>query len=142
MRSTVLVAAALATLLLSVPATAGQEAAQYADAVAVFFAMDQDAPEVRQNAVVRFFRPVRVADKILMGKYIIEHDTDRMGRGEPCTHVYDFYTKELVVTFHCTHLNRPRTSTATVYIDSRTDVAILTDFQFAGETASHGVPAR
>jgi hypothetical protein len=74
---------------------------------------------------------------------IVEHDTDRMARGEPCTHVYDFYNKKLVAAFHCTHLTRPRTAQATVVINERPQLpGVMTEFQFAGETDSHGVPVR
>jgi hypothetical protein len=66
-----------------------------------------------------------------------------MARGEPCTHVYDFYSKKLVASFHCTHLTRPRTGQATVSIKPRPELpGGLTEFQFAGETDAHGVPAR
>jgi hypothetical protein len=145
MRSKVVVLAAFASLLVTVPAMAADQGpnAQYSDAVAVFFDMDAGTPEVRQNALVRFWNPVRVAGKILMGKYIIEHDTDRMARGEPCTHIYDFYSKKLVASFHCTHLTRPRASGATVSIKPSAEVpAVMTEFQFTGESDAHGVPSR
>jgi hypothetical protein len=145
MRFTRLVLAACASLLVSVPALAADQTPDLkysdTDAVAVLFQMDQ--PEVRQQAVVRFWNPVRVAGKILMGKYIVEHDTDRMARGEPCTHIYDFYSKKLAAAFHCTHLTRPASGTATVSVKPRPQLpAVMTEFQFAGETDAHGVPAR
>src|SRR6187397_3011617 len=46
------------------------------------------APPVRQATEVWFQRPVRVGRNILQGRYVIEHDNDRMARGEPCTHIY------------------------------------------------------
>lgn len=145
MRFTLLVLAAFASLLVPVPVLAADQSPELkyteTDAIAVLFEMDQ--PEVRQQALVRLWTPVRVADKILMGKYIVEHDTDRMARGEPCTHVYDFYSKKLVAAFHCTHLTRPRNAAATVSITSRPQLpGVMTEFQFAGETDAHGVPAR
>jgi hypothetical protein len=144
MRSTLLVIA-FAILLVPVPALAADQISDLkysdTDAVAVFFAMD--APEVRQRAVVRFWNPVRVAGKILMGKFIVEHDTDRMARGEPCTHIYDFYSKTLAAAFHCTHLTRTPSPTATVSIAPRAQsVGVMTEFQFAGESDAHGVPGR
>ena len=41
----------------------------------------------RQRAVVWFHRPVWVGRNVLMGKYIIEHDTDRQARGELYAHL-------------------------------------------------------
>jgi hypothetical protein len=145
MRFKVLVLAAFASLLVTVPATAADQGPglRYTDtdAIAVLFTMDQ--PEVRQQALVRLWKPVRVAGKLLMGKYIVEHDTDRMARGEPCTHIYDFYNKKLVTAFHCTHLTRPTSGQATVIITERAQLpGVMREFQFAGETDSHGVPAR
>jgi len=40
---------------------------------------------------------------------VIEHDNDRMARGEPCTHIYAYNDRTTpVATFHCTHLERDR----------------------------------
>lgn len=92
-----------------------------------------------------FFRdPVRVGDRVLMGAYRIEHDTARMARGEPCTYIYARDDLRLpVVTFHCEHLTAPSAPTATVTLAPATvpGPRALTAFQFAGETAAHGVPA-
>jgi hypothetical protein len=96
-----------------------------------------------QATVVTFRDPVRVGDRVLMGRYVIEHDNDRMARGEPCTYIYEAGDRRLpVVMFHCTHLTRPVSSTDTVVL-RRTGtypVQELREFQFAGESASHGVP--
>lgn len=145
MRFKVLVLVAFASLLVSVPSMAADQVSRLnyteRDAVSVFFEMDQ--PPVNQQALVLFYKPVRVAGKLMMGKYIIEHDTDRMARGEPCTHIYDFYSRKLVASFHCTHLTRPRTSEGTVSVRPRHELpGVLTEFQFAGDTDAHGVPAR
>ena len=143
MRYSFIVLAAGAGLLIGVSNAAAAQAPTvgYSDAVAVFFDMDAP-PAVRQNALVRFDKPVRIGTRVLMGKYIIEHDTERMARGEPCTHVYDFYSRKLVTAFHCTHLTRPRAGdTATVSVKPAQDLpAVMTEFQFAGETDAHGVP--
>src|SRR5688572_6779702 len=40
------------------------------------------APPVRQMAEVWFHQPVLVGRSILQGRYVIEHDNDRMARGE------------------------------------------------------------
>jgi len=101
------------------------------------------APPVRQTTEVWFHRPVRVGGHILQGRYVIEHDNDRMARGEPCTHIYAYDNQRLpVVAFHCTHLERGRAGENIAVLVSVGDGTIqkLTEFQFAGETAAHGVP--
>ena len=73
---------------------------------------------------------------------MIEHDEERMARGEPCTHVYAFDNRDTpMATFHCTHLERERASHNTiVVIPTPNGWNKLTEFQFAGESASHGYP--
>jgi hypothetical protein len=103
-----------------------------------------EAP-VRQLVKVWFTRPTQIGHNILQGQYIIEHDTDRMARGEPCTHIYAANNRRVpVVTFHCTHLEKSSNVAPTVTIVSTGDpggVVRLTEFQFSGETAAHGVPS-
>ena len=92
-----------------------------------------------------FRDPVRVADTVLMGNYVIEHDDARMARGEPCTYIYEADNLTApVVTFHCEHLEGAPGDTATLTLGHTMNPAIKTlkAFQFAGETASHGVPVR
>ncbi len=100
---------------------------------------------VRQTSVVTFTRPVRIGDRILLGKYIIEHDNNRMARGLPCTHIYAASDPRLpVVRFHCTHLERPRSDRDTVSLVSLADptgLSVMTEFQFAGDASAHGVPS-
>lgn len=93
---------------------------------------------------VNFRDPVLVGGKVLMGWYYIEHDDDRMARGEPCTYIYDLNAlREPVVTFHCTHLERGPAPMATIVLTPTVNPAIkaLAEFQFSNDTASHGVPA-
>src|SRR5436190_8530626 len=55
------------------------------NAIDVLLAMDPQinpAPVVRQSTEVWFQRPVMVGRNILQGHYVIEHDNDRMARGE------------------------------------------------------------
>jgi len=100
----------------------------------------------REYALVKFTDPVRIGDRVLMGEYIIEHDTDRMARGGPCTHIYSAKNRrEVVVAFHCIHLLRPKSGdTATVTL--RRDYSgsgvryVLTEFQYQNSRAAHGVP--
>jgi len=96
----------------------------------------------RQETMVWFKRPVLVGRSILQGQYIIQHDNDRMARGEPCTHIYAFNDRtKPVVAFHCTHLERAVAKTPVAVLETKGDWQVLTEFQFSGETASHGVPA-
>ena len=102
------------------------------------------APPVRQLTEVWFHRPVMVGRHILQGRYVIEHDNDRMARGKPCTHIYAYNNQKVpVVQFHCTHLERDRAHANTVVLATAGDGSMkrLLEFQFAGEIASHGVPA-
>ena len=111
-----------------------------------FLSMDPQlnpAPPVRQLAEVWFQRPVLVGRSILQGRYVIEHDNDRMARGEPCTHIYAYNDRTTpVATFHCTHLERDRADNNIVVLVTTSDANMqrLTEFQFAGETAAHGYP--
>lgn len=103
------------------------------------------APPVRQAAEVRFSHPTLIGRTIVQGRYVIEHDNDRMARGEPCTHVYAYEDqKNPVATFHCTHLERPRANQNIVVLTTAPDgmTKVLSEFQFAGESASHGYPVR
>jgi hypothetical protein len=120
------------------------------NAIDVLLALDSGQVEVpliqitpaRQSAVVFFERPVWVGRTVLMGKYVIEHDTDRQARGEPCTHIYAFDDQKTpVAAFHCTHLEGKAADTAVVTVYSTPDgQRKLVSFQFAGETAAHGYP--
>jgi hypothetical protein len=111
-----------------------------------FLSMDPQlnpAPLVRQLAEVWFERPVLVGRSILQGRYVIEHDNDRMARGEPCTHIYAYNDRKTpVAAFHCTHLERDRADQNIVVLTATGDGSMkkLTEFQFAGETAAHGYP--
>ena len=108
----------------------------------------QETPAVPETPAVQAFfvtfrDPVRVGDRILLGRYIIEHDNHRMARGEPCTYIYEASDPRLpVVAFHCTHLTRPVPSADTVVLHRGSTYPLqeLQAFQFAGESASHGVP--
>jgi hypothetical protein len=106
--------------------------------------IERQSEPVRQVAVVTFQKPVWVGEFVLLGKYIIEHDNQRMANGLPCTHIYAANKPQVpVVKFHCTHLERARAEHDIVVLSSTGDTMVpskLTAFQFAGETAGHGVP--
>lgn len=110
------------------------------------WAADQPEPApVREYANVMFYRAVKVGDRVLMGRYVIEHDNDRMARGRPCTHIYAAGDLRLpVVAFHCRHLQRTVTQRPTVTLrrlyDGTGPAFELMEFQFAGSADGHGVP--
>lgn len=135
------------------PCCTEQVAAAEPSAIALLLSMDPQfaasqvttaATPAVQRTEVWFHRPVRVGNSVLQGRYVIEHDNDRMARGEPCTFIYAYNDQtKPVVTFHCTHLERGRADANTVVVYSLGDGTwqALSEFQFAGETASHGVPS-
>ena len=116
-----------------------------ADAVPIKRTVNRPEAPGRQTMTVWFHRPVKIGDRILMGQYVIEHDTVRMARNQPCTYIYAASDQRLpVVAFHCTHLKRPRGEQSVVVLRTLGEangMMALADFQFAGEDGAHGVPA-
>ena len=100
------------------------------------------AEPVRQATVVWFNQPVRIGNNILQGRYVIEHDNDRMAAGGPCTYIYRFEDQKVpVVAFHCLHLDRPSSDKGTVVLHKGGDGFLhLDEFQFPGDPAAHGMP--
>jgi hypothetical protein len=112
------------------------------------FEWPAEAPErrTREYAKVLFLDPVKIGNRVLIGPYVIEHDTERMAQGRPCTHIYAADDVRLpVVAFHCHHLDRKANPKATVTLrrlpDGSTRMFQLLEFQFAGSTEGHGVPS-
>lgn len=100
------------------------------------------AVPARQATVVWFHQPVRVGNNILQGRYVIEHDNDRMAAGGPCTYIYAYDDQKVpVVAFHCVHLDRPGVDKTTVVLQPGPDgFKRLVEFQFPGDTGGHGTP--
>jgi hypothetical protein len=101
-------------------------------------------PPTRQVVEAWFAQPTLIGRTIVQGRYVIEHDNDRMARGEPCTHIYAYNDRQTpVATFHCTHLERERADDNLLVLitDPATGMKRLVEFQFLGETAAHGHPA-
>ena len=114
--------------------------------VAPSAAAQPDRAPARQVMAVWFMQPVKIGDRILLGKYLVEHDNDRMARGEPCTHIYAENDRQLpAVAFHCTHLKRAASKQPSVTLrplGEPNGMRELLDFQFANEDGAHGVPGR
>ena len=97
---------------------------------------------INERATVEFAEPVKLLGVFLMGKYTIEHDEDRMAKGEDCTYVYDIKGK-LVVSFHCTPVQRPKADRFTLVAKrelSPTSPPEIKEIQFSGSTEAHRVP--
>ena len=104
-----------------------------------------DQAEGRRTARITFEHPTWVADTLLVGTYVIDHDDHRMARGEPCTILYRPGTRdEVVVSFHCLPRERgiARSFVSRTRADPTADIDTLTEYQFAGEAEAHGVPSR
>ena len=105
-----------------------------------------DARPAREYATVFFRDPVKVGNKILIGKYVIEHDNERMAQGRPCTHIYAADDRRLpVVAFHCVHLDRAAGPRATVTLQRLPDafprMFKMVEFKFEESAEGHGVPS-
>jgi len=98
----------------------------------------------KEQAVMKFDRPVELLGVTLKGEYLFVHDDTTMARGETCTFVYKGLAelpKNLVVSFHCLPAARGKVAHFTV----RTVLTApgqyeLREFQFAGSTEAHLVP--
>lgn len=100
------------------------------------------AAPARQATVVWFNQPVRIGNNLLQGRYVIEHDNDRMAAGGPCTYIYKWDDQTVpVVAFHCVHLDRPDVDKTTVVLTNGPDgFKRLVEFQFPGDSGGHGTP--
>jgi hypothetical protein len=103
-----------------------------------------------QASRITFAQVTRVCGHYLSGTYVVVHDDTKMARGEPCTTFYRLNSDtdaEAVVSFHCLPRQRdvvssttitttptPGTTTATRTVD-------LVEYQIAGDSEAHGVPA-
>jgi hypothetical protein len=128
MRSRILLCALLLAGVVSIPTTGGEAATP------------------PKWAVVHLQEPTLIAGAFAQGPVLFEHDEGRMARGEPCTIVYEFAPGKgpgrEIVAFHC----KPRwgENVGTFqFATSRNDrgTCVLKEYQFAGDTEAHGVPA-
>jgi hypothetical protein len=103
-------------------------------------------PQAVHWAVINIQEPTRVGNYVLMGRYVIVHDDEEMALGRPCTTFYRIDgsgRKRAVVAFRCIPSLREAVNRLTLTTRTRKvgSVAELVDYQFAGETEAHGVPA-
>jgi hypothetical protein len=102
------------------------------------------APAKKQRAVMTFTTPVKLQGVMLKGEYLFVHDDAAMARGEACTFVYKGTVEtpsKLVVKFECTPIPRAKVGSFTVRTNDVAGVSVLTEYQFEGQTESHGIPA-
>jgi hypothetical protein len=108
---------------------------------------DNIAPD-KQWALINFADPTIVAGEVLMGQFLVVHDSQKMSRGEPCSTFYRFDKKrgpqEAIVSFHCRPVQREvcAKTTLTVRSDPAFGIAKLVEYQVAGDSEAHGVPLR
>lgn len=106
-----------------------------------------DIAGARQWSIVNFPEPVLVKDQVVMGSVLIVHDSEKMARGEACTRFYRFERgvgpKEEIVSFHCKPVARAAVAQTTfAVVDSPAGCKRLTEYQIAGDTEAHGIPAK
>ena len=98
----------------------------------------------RQQAVAHFDKPVMLQGTLLKGTYLFVHDDAAMSRGEACSRIYKGVAEvpeNLVASFHCIHVERTKVRKFTLRsAETSPGVIQLREFQFANETAGHGVP--
>jgi len=109
---------------------------------------DASVSAPRQWTIVNILDPVSVKGEIVMGPVMIVHDDRKMERGEPCTTFYRFDPargpREEIVSFHCTPVQREVALTTTLTLQNGVEGGCkrLVQYQFAGETEAHGIPAK
>jgi hypothetical protein len=104
------------------------------------------APAVKW-AAINLSQTTVIAGAFVSGPVVFVHDDARMAKGEPCTSVHRYVAGkglgEELVAFHC----KPRWGKAPNTFTQSTTIRpdgppVLTDYQFAGDEESHGVPIR
>jgi hypothetical protein len=97
---------------------------------------------VKEEAVVEFDELVRLKGVFLRGRYLFVHDEEKMAKGEDCTWIYDVKGR-LVISFHCTPVERPLTDKFRVVVSRRAnavDVPEVLEVQFPLSLEGHQVP--
>jgi len=101
----------------------------------------------KHSSIVNFLDPVLVKGELVMGPVLIVHDDLKMAKGEACTTFYRFDVKtgpqEALVSFHCQPIERRVVAETTLTTNSQDSVCKrLVEYQIAGDSEAHGVPAR
>jgi hypothetical protein len=101
----------------------------------------------KHSSIVNFLDPVLVKGELVMGPVLIVHDDLKMAKGEACTTFYRFDVKtgpqEALVSFHCQPIERRVVAETTLTTNSQGSVCKrLVEYQIAGDSEAHGVPAR
>jgi hypothetical protein len=97
----------------------------------------------KDRAIMTFNQPVKLMGVTLKGEYLFVHDDAAMARGEACTFVYKGVSEipdKLVVSFHCTSVERTKVAGFTVRTLFSSGQTELREFQFGGSTEAHLVP--
>jgi hypothetical protein len=112
------------------------------------FANGDRGASPRQWAAVFLLEPTLIGSTIVQGPVLFVHDDARMARGEPCTSVQLFNPgegpAEEIASFHCLPRARAAVNAFTIRTRPNTEYGfgcVLTEYQFAGDTEAHGVPA-
>ena len=99
-------------------------------------------PRSNESATVEFAEPVILAACFPPWQNRVEHDEDRMAKGEDCTYIYNRQGK-LVVSFHCTPVQRNRAERFTIVTErDLTGTPTVREIQFSGSTEAHQAPSR
>jgi len=102
----------------------------------------------RQSAIVYLTQPTLIGSTIVEGPVLFTHDEAKMARGEPCTTIYLFDPRtgpaEEITSFHC--IPKYRHVAHKFILTTQPNAAlgfgcVLTEFQFAGDSEGHAVPA-
>jgi hypothetical protein len=102
----------------------------------------------RSWTLVNFVNPVTVQDRVIMGPVMIVHDDGKMAKGEACTTFYRFDPargpREELASFHCRPVQRTVAESTTFTLAPGPDTTCkrLVEYQIAGESEGHRVPAR
>ena len=104
------------------------------------------APAVKW-AAVNLKTTTVIAGAFVSGPVVFVHDDARMARGEPCTSVHRYTTDkgvgEELVAFHCKPRWGKAANTFTQSLTTKPDgPPVMTEYQFAGDEESHGIPIR
>ena len=116
--------------------------------VGMFASRGANVAGSRSWALVNFANAVTVQDRVITGPVMIVHDDEKMARGEACTTFYRFDSargpREELASFHCLPVQRRMAETTTFTLAAGPDTTCkrLVEYQIAGESEAHRVPAR